>query len=162
MVTDLNGGYYCATVKWHGGCNYDNMKEKGISANELMTQAHLLETEGKLQEAVDLYLKVHGKVPANEQVIMRLLIIYRKRKEYKKEQQLINEVLKAREEDQMAERKQWISKHRKMARNSLLLAKSLGLMDKKGLPVYQDPFIETLHKRKTVVAKKLKEKKVHL
>lgn len=121
-----------------------------------ITQAHLLEKEGKLQEAIDLYLKIYKRSPDNDQVVLRLLINYRKLKEYKKELQLINEVLKTHEEDAMNERKQWISEHKKMARNSLLLAKSLGLMDKKGVPVYQDPFIQLLHKRKTVVAKKLK------
>jgi tetratricopeptide (TPR) repeat protein len=140
--------YYCATAKWHDGCDCNNMKD--------ITQAHLLEEEGKLQEAVDSYLEIHEQSPEDEQVVMRLLINYRKLKQYRKELQLINEILKVREEAAMKERKQWISKHKKMARNSLLLAKSLGLMDRKGVPVYQDPFIQMMHKRKTVVAKKLK------
>ncbi len=83
------------------------------------------------------------------------MIIYRKQKEYRKELSIINKAIKTHEDNLRQEQKQWVSANKKAARLSKNLATSLGLLTKKGLPVYEDKLVETWRKRKDLVAKKV-------
>jgi tetratricopeptide (TPR) repeat protein len=115
-----------------------------------------LEKEGKLEEAKNNYLNIIENDPAFYNAYNRLLIIYRKQKDYKKELSTVNKAIKAFENQLVMIQKEWTNKNKTVARLSKMLASSLGLIDRKGLPVSEDPLLERWRKRKEVIQKKLK------
>lgn len=126
---------------------------------DLTAQARLQEQEGHTEEAAELYEKIVAKDPLNELAIQRLLILYRKLKQYRKEMQLLNASLKANAGRQHQQQTEWSKKHPKAARASKQLLKTLGSSrSKNALPSYEEPIISTLRKRKENLAKKLQKK----
>jgi tetratricopeptide (TPR) repeat protein len=91
--------------------------------------------------------------PANDKAWIRLMIIYRKQKEYKKELKTINAAIKTFEE---------LFKKREPAYNtrvkslSKALSKALGLTDKKGNSLYEMGDLAKWKRRKQAVLKKIK------
>ncbi len=83
------------------------------------------------------------------------MIMYRKLKDYKKELAVIDRGIKAFEDFYGSK----VSKSKKAAEISNKLAKSLGLIDKKGNSTYDPEPIGKWKKRRLVVEKRLKPKK---
>jgi tetratricopeptide (TPR) repeat protein len=129
---------------------------KLIFDNRLFEQARTLEQKEEPEQAVAVYQQMYNKVPDDRRVINRLLILYRKLKSYKKELQLINNTIKRNKDALLANRNAWVKANRKMAKLNLTLGRSLNILDAKGLPVYEEPFIQSLKKRQTFVRKRLK------
>ncbi len=127
--------------------------------SETLAQARQMEEETALNEVAGHYQRLYEQRPADRRIIARLLVVLRRMKAYKKELQLINNVIKNYRDGQMAKQKAWTKAHRGLARASLSLAKSLQLIDTKGIPVNQDRFILSLLKRKSVVQQRLMPKK---
>ncbi|WP_343558941.1 hypothetical protein [Sphingobacterium sp.] len=126
------------------------------SKNELLKEARLQELEGKMQDAIKSYSQVISKDPLQFGAYNRLMILYRKLKDYKKELAVIMQAIGAYEKDIKDDQQTWKKANRKSARLSLSLAKSMGLLNDKGLPVYEDPQILTWRKRQETVQKKIK------
>lgn len=58
--------------------------------------ARQLEKEDRLPDAAEIYQKIVDRDPGNQAAVGRLLVIYRKLKEYKKEISVINGAIAAR------------------------------------------------------------------
>lgn len=126
------------------------------SKNELLKEARSQELEGKTDDAIKSYSKVISKDPLQAGAYNRLMILYRKLKDYKKELAVIKQAVGAYEKDIKDDQQTWKKANRKSARLSISLAKSMGLLNNKGLPVYEDPQILTWRKRQETVQKKIK------
>ncbi|WP_313262026.1 hypothetical protein [Sphingobacterium sp.] len=126
------------------------------SKNELLREARSLELEGKTNDAIKGYGLVVSKDPLNAVAYNRLMILYRKLKDYRKELAIIKKAIRAYEKDIKKDQLTWKKAHNESARLSLSLAKSMGLLNDKGLPIYEEPHILTWRKRLDTVQKKIK------
>lgn len=131
------------------------MKRKTIDIR-LFEKARTLEQNDEPGQALTIYQRLHDQVPDDRRVIGRMLVLYRKLKNYKKELQLIDSTIKQNKETILANRNAWVKANRKIAKINLALGRSLKILDVKGLPLWEEPFITSLKKRKTVVRKRLK------
>lgn len=126
------------------------------SKNELLREARSLELEGKTNDAIKGYGLVVSKDPLNAVAYNRLMILYRKLKDYRKELAIIKKAIGAYKKDIKRDQLTWKKTHNESARLSLSLAKSMGLLNDKGLPIYEEPHILTWRKRLDTVQKKIK------
>jgi len=126
------------------------------SKKELLKEARSQELEGKTNEAIKSYSLVISKDPLEAKAYNRLMILYRKLKEYKKELDIIKQAIGAYEKDIKDDQLIWKKANTKSAKLSLNLPKSMGLLNDKGLPVYEEPQIMTWRKRMETVQKKIK------
>jgi tetratricopeptide (TPR) repeat protein len=121
-----------------------------------LEQAVLYEKSGEYEKAIDIYESLVRERPSNEMLYNRLMIIYRKQKEYRKELKTIIAGIKAFEELYTPN----TGRHGKnVAKISLALARSTGLIDKKGKNLFDPEPIAKWKKRKALVEGKLKGKK---
>ena len=104
------------------------------------------------------YEKIIRKDRYNEKAYDRLMIIYRKNKDYAKELKLIEAGIKAFSElyNKAVKRKP----DKKTVRLSRALLKLTGLSDKKGNPLYQREPINKWTKRKSILLSRMKKQKV--
>jgi len=131
---------------------------KKISNRLLLAGARELEREGETARALALYKQVVTNDPLAETAWQRLMILHRKSKDYAGELKVINLALKTFETHARQEQKQWLQQNRKAASVAKSLAKSLGLMDNKGVLKDDNPVLEKWRRRKDLVAKRLKKK----
>lgn len=131
------------------------MASRKLSINELLNAARLLEAEGKADEAIKAYSSVTARDPLRAAAYNRLMILYRKQKQYGKELAIIKQAVAAYETDIKEDQQSWKKANAKLARLSQSLAKSLGLLTEKGLPVYEEPYITTWRRRMETVQKKM-------
>ena len=103
-----------------------------------------------------LYEQVLKKYPIDEFPYNRLMIVYRKLKQYKDELRMINKGIKNFEEAFNKRIKHSVRKNSTVSKLSTALMKSTGLLDKKGNAVYEPQPIARWKKRKLIVEKKLK------
>ena len=147
------GGMDFSGVETNGG----TMLHKTMPDREHLARAKSLESEGEIDEAMEVYQQVLRNDPLNETAIGRLLVLYRRQKEYKKELALLKAAIGAYEAGQLAAQEAWRKKHQKAARISLSLARKLGGGGaKKGAAIYDDRLVTTWRKRKAAVMKRLK------
>jgi uncharacterized protein YciI len=85
------------------------------STNEQIAIARRLEKESRLSDAAVIYQKIFDKDPTDQQVIGRLLVMYRKLKEYKKELAVLDDAIAAYQHRQKDIRNKWIQSHPKAA-----------------------------------------------
>lgn len=124
-------------------------------AGNWITRAKELEEQGELEKAAAAFEKAIKQHPLNEYAYDRLMIIYRKTKEYKKEKAVIVAGLKAFQQLYKGTIKLPASKKIISLSNALL--KATGLADKNGKPLYEKEPLERWNKRMQVVLKKLKK-----
>jgi hypothetical protein len=120
---------------------------------EALAKARELEAEGELKDAAGYYEKVLKVYSTDENIYNRLMIIYRKLREYKKELTIIDTGIK----EFSALYNSGKSSNKKIATLSRALLKSTGLIDKKGEAVYEQEPIAKWKKRRAVVKKKLEK-----
>ena len=125
--------------------------EAVTTIRNLLTKAETAEAEQDLKAAAELYEKAIKEDSLTEQAYERLMIIYRKQKDYKLELRTIKNGIKAYEQFYRSR----ASKSKKIADLSSKLSISVGLTDKKGNVVYEPEPISKWKKRKAVVEKKL-------
>lgn len=130
---------------------------KNIEAKEIpgswLDKAKAFEQKSELEKAAASYEKTIRENPQNEYAYDRLMIIYRKAKEYKKERAIIVKAIKAFEEFYKKASK--VSTSKKVVSLSKAFMQSTGLADKKGKLLYQKEPLTRWSKRKKVVEKKL-------
>lgn len=126
-------------------------------SDDKIDAAKQLEKEGNPEKAEKAYLKIIKDMPSVYEAYDRLLVIYRKQKAYRKELATVNKAIKAFESEFLGKQKQWIKENKATARLSKSLAEKLGVINKKGLPVAEDPLLEKWRKRKEVITKRLKK-----
>ena len=128
------------------------MTDKELSIKEIITQAEKAESTNDNPTAIELYNKVIKTDALNVYAWDRLMKIYRKLRDYKKELAIINKGIKAYEQFYHSGLK---TKSKKVSEISQKLNKSLGLTDKKGNNVYNPEPIGGWKKRKINVEKKI-------
>lgn len=133
------------------------MTTESLSFAELMATARQMEMEGSMPDAERIYLRMIESDTLNVEAYNRLLVIYRKQKAYRKELAMVNKAIKTYEENFLQKQKKWVAANKKAARISRLLAKGLGLINKKGLPLRQDRQLSNWHKRKSNLLKMIKK-----
>jgi hypothetical protein len=131
--------------------------KEGLTPGERMTIAKGYEVEGELEKAALVYQKVIRESKLNEAAYDRLMIIYRKQKEYKKEAEVIDQAIK--EFGTLYDHNARKNAGRKVAALSKALNTLTGLADKKGKTLYEPEPLGKWKKRKQFVEKKLKAKK---
>ena len=128
----------------------------GATTGTLLAEAKNLEAAGKFNEAGDIYQKVIKTNPKKEYAYDRLMIIYRKNAEYKKEKEVIDAGIKTFEQFyKMASR---VPAKKKVTSLSHQLLKATGLADKKGNPIVEREPLGRWKKRRKTVEKKLEVK----
>jgi hypothetical protein len=113
-------------------------------------------------ENIDLYLQQTETGTTDPFPYDRLMIYYRKQKEYKKELQLINRALKVFGDHLKEQASHVLSTARSSStikRLSEKISKSAGLIDKKGNPTYLPEPLSRWTKRKKTVEQKIKKTK---
>ena len=126
----------------------------GKSTAGLLSAAKILEGEEKNEEAARVYESIIKKHPLNEEAYNRLMIIYRKKRDYKKEKAVIDAGLKAFREFYRASSR--LPAKKTIVSLSQALLKSTGLADRKGRLVYEREPLGRWMKRLKTVQQKLK------
>lgn len=124
----------------------NNLPEKIAVANDA-------EIKGNNDEAIALYKAILKDSPLYENAYNRLMILYRKNKDFKNELRIINAGIKAFENFYKPKTK---GKTKLIASISNRLNKLIGLVDKKGNRTYDPEPLGKWKKRKRIVAKKVK------
>jgi tetratricopeptide (TPR) repeat protein len=128
-----------------------------VSAREtLRAKAVEWERDGELELAAETWQKIIKSNPHDGRAYDRLMIIYRKLKDYEKEIKTINTAINSFEKS-FREKQPTYSK--KIASISKALSKATGLSDKKGNNIYQPNELARWKKRKTSVLKFQKKAK---
>ena len=117
-----------------------------INIREMIAQGRRLEKAGELPDAAAAYQKVVDNDDSNPEAVGRLLVVYRKLKEYSKELAVINGALAAYKQRDKALQEKWLKEHpnaagagkaifRKLGGNGMSGGDSVvdGLMRRKGL-----------------------------
>jgi len=125
-----------------------------ITENQQYTSAIELEKEKRYSEAVKIYESIVSGNPLNIDAHNRLMVLYRKLKDSAKELRTINRAVKAYQQKIESDQKLWIKSNREKAELSKQLASSLGMLNEKGQPAYEN---ETLSKWKVRLSR-LKER----
>jgi len=124
------------------------MRNVGVNAS-----AENLEKEGLLEEAAEGYEKIISEHPLNTRANDRLMIVYRKLKEYKKELQTVERAIHHFEENFKKHQPEY---NKKVASLSKALLKATGLADKKGNNIYEPGELMRWKRRRELLLKKLK------
>lgn len=124
-------------------------KETITNNDDLLHLASEHEKNDELEDAAALYLRYLKKIPGNENVYSRLMIIYRKQKEAKKELAIINQAIKTFEN--IFKKETRVSPSRKAIEISKRLIKSLGQNEREPLRKWK--------RRKILLEKQLKKKR---
>lgn len=127
--------------------------EVAKSFTQLIKQAKAEEENGEMETARELYEKAIKQKPLLEHPYNRLMVMYRKEKEYSKELKVINKALDVFTEV-YNKKKEAFSGSGKIARLSMALLKTVGTK-KSDEHYYPEPIPKWL-KRKAVVEKKMK------
>jgi tetratricopeptide (TPR) repeat protein len=137
----------------------DQRSTARLSINELIKQAKLLESEGKLEDAVKNYHTVIAKDKLHTAAYNRLMIVYHRQKMYKKELSTIKKALAVYENDLLKDQRKWKKLNGGSADLSQRLAKVLGLMQEDGLPRYEEPQVMAWRKRLGRIEQSIKKAK---
>src|SRR5690606_3330163 len=131
------------------------MAKQKIATQTLMDKARQLEKEGQHADALKIYRALTRRKHLNAEAYHRMMIILRKQKKYKTELEVIQRAMAAMEKSIAANQQAINDGNPESAALSRELAKSLGLLDEAGRPVYEEPQLQNWRKRESVVAKRL-------
>jgi uncharacterized protein YciI len=121
-----------------------------LNIREMIARGRQLEQAGQLAEAAVAYQKVVNDDGANQEAVGRLLILYRKLKEYGKELAVINGTLAAYKQRDKALQEKWIKDHPNAAGAGKAIFRTLGGLGMPGA----DSTVESLLKRKGLVERR--------
>ena len=124
------------------------------SIKERLTDARTLEKQ-EPQDAIKEYKAIISSDPLNSDAYNRLMILYRKQNDYKSELATIQQAIKSFEKEVAESQREWKANHKKSVSLSRKLAKALGLITEKGLPIYENPQVHLWRKREVTVRKRL-------
>jgi uncharacterized protein YciI len=127
---------------------------KGIrNVTALMAEAQEQEKAGQLKPAATLYQRMVDADPRNSEAVTRLLIVYRRLKDYPGELKVINAALAAIADRGKAAQQSWVSSHPEAAKIGKAILRTLGGEEISGYGT--DPIVERLQRRKALVDKKI-------
>ncbi|HEY4336098.1 MAG TPA: YciI family protein [Puia sp.] len=119
--------------------------------------ARNLEQAGQLDEAAEAYHRLLQADPTDPNALGRILLVYRRQKESRKELAVIDAALNAYQQRDKATREAWLKAHPKAAGAGKAILKRLGTATVSAFGA--NPAVERLLKRKAVVENKLTGKK---
>jgi uncharacterized protein YciI len=128
------------------------MKSIG-KVRELMEGAREREQAGHSDTAADLYQRIVDDDPANRDAVRRLLIVYRKLKEYRNELSVVDAALGVVAQRDKTAQTVWLAAHPEAAKLGKDMLKSLG--GEQVTAYGTDPFVEQLLRRKELLERKL-------
>lgn len=131
------------------------MTPKTVTVKDIIETAQEPEAGKERERAAELYEQVIKEAPVDEYAYDRLMILYRKSKQYKDEMRIINAGIKAYDNFYKTNSKH--SRSRNVAEISNAILKSTGLADKEGSHVYDPEPIGKWKKRRALVEKKIKK-----
>jgi uncharacterized protein YciI len=118
----------------------------------LLSEARRQEQDGQPEEAAALYQQVLDNDPRNRDAIRRLLVLYRRLKNSRKELTVINAALAAFAQHDKTAQQAWMTAHPEAARAGKAILRSLGGQQ---VTAYgTDPMVEQLLKRKALVERR--------
>jgi hypothetical protein len=126
---------------------------KVLSIKKMVEEADDAEEKENISLAKEDYEQIIKKDPLAEKAYDRLMILYRKEKDYKSELKLINSGIKEFERFYKSRK----TGSKKIAEISKKLNRSFGFTDKKGNAVYDPEPIARWKKRKVTVEKRIKK-----
>jgi tetratricopeptide (TPR) repeat protein len=132
-----------------------NNTKTHLSKTELFDEAKEAEASEDWKTAETYYQEIIKTDPHNEAAYNRLMIVYRKQKEWNKELQLVKKAIAGWEEFYGTVGKK---KNNKVSRLSNSFLKVAGLADKKGKPLYLPGPLAKWKKRKATLEKKAGKK----
>ena len=135
------------------------MAKQKIARKTRMDEARQLEKEGKSADALKIYRALARRKHLNADAYSRMMVILRKQKKYEAELETIEQAIAAAEKAIASNQEAFDDKDRDSAALSRKLAKSLGLLNEEGLPVYEEPQLRAWRKRETVVEKRLESRR---
>ena len=124
-----------------------------LTKAEMLGEAKEAEAMGDFDKAASYYQKVIKTDPHNEIAYNRLMIIYRKRKEFKDELDIVNKAIHAFEELHASSVK--TSSSKKVSNLSNAFLKATGLADKNGKLLHVPEPLGKWMRRKALLEKKL-------
>ncbi|WP_148909365.1 tetratricopeptide repeat protein [Sphingobacterium allocomposti] len=129
------------------------MTQNRMGLHAKLRDAKRAEKDGKFEEAIQCYRSALKQDPLNIQAYSRLMVIFRKQKDYRSELKIINRAI---------ENYQYVQTHHPGNRDpsslksaTKELAQKLGLLDEKGAPVFQADHLSKWIKRAGTVQKKM-------
>jgi tetratricopeptide (TPR) repeat protein len=125
---------------------------------ELMAEAREAESNGEPATAIKLYQRATKMEPHNELPYNRLMILYRKEKQYEEELEIINKGIRTFEEFYQKRSEKLFGGRKSATQLSNALAKSLGQRGKKVQELYFPEPVPKWIKRREVVEKKVRKK----
>ena len=125
---------------------------KVVSIKKTIEEANEAEEKEDVALAIKDYEEAIQQNPLAEKAYDRLMILYRKEKDYKNELRIITKGIKSFEDLYKSKK----SGSKKIAEISKKLNRSFGFTDKKGNMLYDPKPIAQWKKRKAVVQKKIK------
>jgi tetratricopeptide (TPR) repeat protein len=128
-----------------------------VTSLKITDEAINAELEEDLKRAATLYEQAIKEKPTDEFSYNRLMIVYRKLKQYKDELRVINKAIKNFKEAHAKKIGKGLRKNSTVGKLSTALMKTAGLLDKKGNAVYVPEPIARWEKRKLTVEKRLKK-----
>ena len=131
--------------------------DTSFESGDEFLHAKKLEQDGETDMAAALLEKLIDAQPLNERAYTRLMIVYRKNKDYRKELAVIKKGIANFERSFKAQSRIRVTRKITALSNSLL--KSVGLADKKGKMLYEREPLGKWKKRMVVVERLLKGKK---
>lgn len=126
---------------------------KVVAIKKIIKEATRAEEKEDTSIAIKDYEEAIKTNPLTEKAYDRLMILYRKEKDYKNELRVINTGIKSFENFYKSRK----SRSKKIAEISNRLNKSFGFTDKKGNAVYDPEPIARWKKRKITVEKRIKK-----
>src|SRR5882762_8022118 len=133
--------------------------ESSMTIGKKMEAAHELEKAGRLSDAAAIYQKLFNSDPTSEQVIGRLLVMYRKLKDYRKELSVLNDAIAAYQKRQKAAREKWIQSHPKAASAGRSMLRQLEKTGNAVIGLGENHAVERWMKRKQLVTSRITGKK---
>jgi len=126
---------------------------KAVRSNsQLFADGQQFEKAGKWEDAAAAYQRVVDNDPGDQEAVARLLVVYRKLKDYTGELAVINAAINAVAERDKTAQREWISAHPEAAKLGKAVLKQLG---GESVTAYgTDPFVEKLMKRRALVEKR--------
>ena len=127
--------------------------ESKRTLKEILREAKEAENTENIEDAIRLYQEAISTDELNEHAYNRLMMLFRRQKEYKKELRIIKAGIKVFEEFYESKIP---NKSKTITAISNKLNKSFGLADKKGNRIYSPEPIAKWKKRKLIVEKRIK------
>jgi len=119
---------------------------------KLFDEGQRLEKADRLEEAAAAYQRVVDADPGAQDAVGRLLVVYRRLKDYHRELRVIEAALGAVEQRDKAAREKWLKAHPGAAKLGKEVLKTLG--GERMTAFGTDPLVEKLLRRKEILEKK--------